>query len=135
MGHQCCSKQKVKRGLWSPEEDEKLLKYITTHGHGCWSAVPKLAGKSPPLPVSLTHRETRQHSLTARMISYFFFGISRIAKVWEELQAEVDQLPKARPQEGILHRGRGKDHHRCAQDLGQQVQKPNYISLKIFSFK
>ncbi|KAK7856436.1 transcription factor myb26 [Quercus suber] len=34
MGHHCCSKQKVKRGLWSPEEDEKLVNYITTHGHG-----------------------------------------------------------------------------------------------------
>lgn len=44
MGHHCCSKQKVKRGLWSPEEDEKLMNYITTHGHGCWSSVPKLAG-------------------------------------------------------------------------------------------
>ncbi|KAK6947188.1 SANT/Myb domain [Dillenia turbinata] len=44
MGHRCCNKQKVKRGLWSPEEDEKLIKYITTHGHGCWSSVPKLAG-------------------------------------------------------------------------------------------
>ncbi|XP_077242788.1 transcription factor MYB26-like [Tasmannia lanceolata] len=44
MGHHCCSKQKVKRGLWSPEEDEKLVKYITTHGHGCWSSVPKHAG-------------------------------------------------------------------------------------------
>ncbi|XP_042518913.1 transcription factor MYB86-like [Macadamia integrifolia] len=44
MGHHCCSKQKVKRGLWSPEEDEKLVKYITTHGHGCWSSVPKQAG-------------------------------------------------------------------------------------------
>ncbi|KAI3747250.1 hypothetical protein L6452_09703 [Arctium lappa] len=44
MGHHCCSKQKVKRGLWSPEEDEKLIKQITTHGHGCWSSVPKLAG-------------------------------------------------------------------------------------------
>ncbi|KAH7836764.1 hypothetical protein Vadar_005377 [Vaccinium darrowii] len=44
MGHHCCSKQKVKRGLWSPEEDEKLVRHITTHGHGCWSAVPKLAG-------------------------------------------------------------------------------------------
>ncbi|KAJ8761249.1 hypothetical protein K2173_001305 [Erythroxylum novogranatense] len=44
MGHKCCSKQKVKRGLWSPEEDEKLLNYITTHGHGSWSTVPKLAG-------------------------------------------------------------------------------------------
>ncbi|CBI27388.3 hypothetical protein VitviT2T_001168 [Vitis vinifera] len=44
MGHHCCSKQKVKRGLWSPEEDEKLIRYITTNGHGCWSSVPKLAG-------------------------------------------------------------------------------------------
>ncbi|XP_057986000.1 myb-related protein 308-like isoform X2 [Hevea brasiliensis] len=44
MGHQCCSKQKVKRGLWSPEEDEKLIKFITTYGHGSWSSVPKLAG-------------------------------------------------------------------------------------------
>ncbi|GKV06807.1 hypothetical protein SLEP1_g18644 [Rubroshorea leprosula] len=44
MGHRCCSKQKVKRGLWSPEEDEKLIKHITEHGHGSWSSVPKLAG-------------------------------------------------------------------------------------------
>uniref|UniRef100_A0A7N0TYE5 Uncharacterized protein n=1 Tax=Kalanchoe fedtschenkoi TaxID=63787 RepID=A0A7N0TYE5_KALFE len=45
MGHHsCCNKQKVKRGLWSPEEDEKLVNYITTYGHGCWSSVPKLAG-------------------------------------------------------------------------------------------
>ncbi|XP_004232612.1 transcription factor MYB86-like [Solanum lycopersicum] len=44
MGHHCCSKQKVKRGLWSPEEDEKLIKHIKTHGHSCWSSVPKLAG-------------------------------------------------------------------------------------------
>ncbi|KAM1739298.1 hypothetical protein ACFX11_015033 [Malus domestica] len=45
MGHHsCCNKQKVKRGLWSPEEDEKLINYITTHGYGCCSSVPKLAG-------------------------------------------------------------------------------------------
>lgn len=45
MGHHsCCNKQKVKRGLWSPEEDEKLANYISTYGHGCWSSVPKLAG-------------------------------------------------------------------------------------------
>ena len=44
MGHRCCSKMKVKRGLWSPEEDEKLVKYIATHGHGSWSSVPKFAG-------------------------------------------------------------------------------------------
>ncbi|KAE8694597.1 Transcription factor MYB86 [Hibiscus syriacus] len=45
MGHHsCCNQQKVKRGLWSPEEDEKLIRYITTHGYGCWSDVPEKAG-------------------------------------------------------------------------------------------
>ncbi|PWZ44026.1 Transcription factor MYB26 [Zea mays] len=44
MGHHsCCNQQKVKRGLWSPEEDEKLIRYITTHGYGCWSEVPEKA--------------------------------------------------------------------------------------------
>ncbi|CAH9050656.1 unnamed protein product [Cuscuta epithymum] len=42
--HSCCYKQKLRKGLWSPEEDEKLIKHITTYGHGCWSSVPKLAG-------------------------------------------------------------------------------------------
>ncbi|KAJ6380463.1 hypothetical protein OIU76_017014 [Salix suchowensis] len=41
--HSCCYKQKLRKGLWSPEEDEKLLNYITKHGLGCWSSVPKLA--------------------------------------------------------------------------------------------
>ncbi|XP_019168856.1 PREDICTED: transcription factor MYB35-like [Ipomoea nil] len=45
MGHHsCCNQQKVKRGLWSPEEDEKLTRYISTHGYGCWSEVPEKAG-------------------------------------------------------------------------------------------
>ncbi|KAH9306640.1 hypothetical protein KI387_011044, partial [Taxus chinensis] len=45
MGHHsCCNKQKVRRGLWSPEEDEKLIRYVSSHGHGCWSSVPKQAG-------------------------------------------------------------------------------------------
>nr|WDE20663.1 MYB transcription factor MYB9 [Narcissus tazetta subsp. chinensis] len=42
--HSCCYKQKLRKGLWSPEEDEKLLNHITKHGHGCWSSVPKQAG-------------------------------------------------------------------------------------------
>ncbi|QCE07208.1 myb proto-oncogene protein [Vigna unguiculata] len=29
--HSCCYKQKLRKGLWSPEEDEKLLDYITKH--------------------------------------------------------------------------------------------------------
>ncbi|KAJ0578352.1 putative transcription factor MYB-HB-like family [Helianthus annuus] len=42
--HSCCVKQKLRKGLWSPEEDEKLLKYISRFGVGCWSSVPKHAG-------------------------------------------------------------------------------------------
>lgn len=42
--HSCCYKQKLRKGLWSPEEDEKLIKHISKNGHGCWSSVPKLAG-------------------------------------------------------------------------------------------
>jgi hypothetical protein len=36
---------KLRKGLWSPEEDEKLYHHIIRHGVGCWSSVPKLAGK------------------------------------------------------------------------------------------
>ncbi|KAF7810420.1 Transcription factor MYB86 [Senna tora] len=42
--HSCCNQQKVKRGLWSPEEDDKLIRYISTHGYGSWSEVPHKAG-------------------------------------------------------------------------------------------
>lgn len=42
--HSCCVKQKLRKGLWSPEEDEKLCNYITNFGIGSWSSVPKQAG-------------------------------------------------------------------------------------------
>ncbi|KAH7297579.1 hypothetical protein KP509_25G002200 [Ceratopteris richardii] len=42
--HKCCQKQKLKRGLWSPEEDEKLLNCISKYGPGSWSSIPALAG-------------------------------------------------------------------------------------------
>ncbi|OIT28114.1 PREDICTED: transcription factor LAF1-like [Nicotiana attenuata] len=38
------TKQKHKKGLWSPDEDDKLKNYIIKHGHGCWSSVPINAG-------------------------------------------------------------------------------------------
>ncbi|KAK8955445.1 Transcription factor LAF1 [Platanthera guangdongensis] len=33
-----------RKGLWSPEEDEKLKNYILHYGHGCWSSIPSKAG-------------------------------------------------------------------------------------------
>ncbi|PON67347.1 MYB transcription factor [Parasponia andersonii] len=34
----------LKRGPWTPEEDQKLLSYIQQHGHGSWRFLPQKAG-------------------------------------------------------------------------------------------
>ncbi|CAH8267935.1 unnamed protein product [Arabidopsis lyrata] len=38
------SKEKQRKGLWSPEEDEKLRSHVLKYGHGCWSTIPIQAG-------------------------------------------------------------------------------------------
>ncbi|XP_072979622.1 transcription factor MYB106-like [Typha angustifolia] len=40
----CCEKVGLKKGPWTPEEDQKLLAYIEEHGHGSWRALPARAG-------------------------------------------------------------------------------------------
>ncbi|KAJ4745994.1 MYB-related transcription factor [Rhynchospora pubera] len=40
----CCEKVGLKKGPWTPEEDQKLLAYIEEHGHGSWRALPAKAG-------------------------------------------------------------------------------------------
>ncbi|KAI3989734.1 hypothetical protein MKX01_009226 [Papaver californicum] len=40
----------IKKGPWTPEEDEKLIHYIHKHGHGSWRALPKLAAIATHLP-------------------------------------------------------------------------------------
>ncbi|KAG6406280.1 hypothetical protein SASPL_133880 [Salvia splendens] len=37
-------KAKLRKGLWSPEEDEKLMNYMVTNGQGCWSDIARNAG-------------------------------------------------------------------------------------------
>ncbi|OAY84064.1 Transcription factor LAF1 [Ananas comosus] len=46
MGCKTCEKPKAnyRKGLWSPEEDQRLRDYILRYGHGCWSSVPAKAG-------------------------------------------------------------------------------------------
>ncbi|WRX17991.1 SANT/Myb domain - like 10 [Theobroma cacao] len=41
----CCSDEaNLKKGPWTPEEDQKLVDYINKHGHGSWRTLPKHAG-------------------------------------------------------------------------------------------
>ncbi|XP_045823647.1 transcription factor MYB74-like [Trifolium pratense] len=40
----CCEKNGLKRGPWTPEEDQKLTDYIHKHGYGNWRLLPKNAG-------------------------------------------------------------------------------------------
>ena len=43
----CCGATGLKRGPWTPEEDQKLLAYIQKHGHGSWRTLPDKAGQIP----------------------------------------------------------------------------------------
>lgn len=40
----CCSKVGIKKGPWTPEEDELLANYIRKEGQGRWRTLPKRAG-------------------------------------------------------------------------------------------
>ncbi|CAI9291950.1 unnamed protein product [Lactuca saligna] len=40
----CCEKEGIKRGRWTSEEDETLIKYIQLNGEGSWRSLPKNAG-------------------------------------------------------------------------------------------
>ena len=57
----------LKKGPWTPEEDQKLVKYIQKHGHGSWRALPKLAGMDistiPPLPILSSRSLSSESSL------------------------------------------------------------------------
>jgi myb proto-oncogene protein len=46
----CCEKEGLKKGPWTPEEDQKLLSYIEQQGHGCWRSLPAKAGQSAHHP-------------------------------------------------------------------------------------
>ncbi|CAH9112287.1 unnamed protein product [Cuscuta epithymum] len=39
-----CEKNGLKKGPWTPDEDQTLIDYIHKHGHGNWRTLPKNAG-------------------------------------------------------------------------------------------
>lgn len=58
-----CDKLGLKKGPWTPEEDQKLLAYIEEHGHGSWRSLPEKAGKMKLLYSSLCSKYSK-HSLS-----------------------------------------------------------------------
>lgn len=81
------AKPKYRKGLWSPEEDNKLRNHILKHGHGCWSSVPIKAGETFFIPsdplflVSVTYSwscQIKQHLLVSyswTCLTYIKWGL------------------------------------------------------------
>ncbi|KAG6494350.1 hypothetical protein ZIOFF_049374 [Zingiber officinale] len=80
MGRHSCSNKKLKKGLWSPEEDEKLYTHVITHGVGRWSFVPKLAG--------IAHIFLREY-FDAPIDSALCFCDCRRTPAWSRIAAQL----------------------------------------------
>jgi myb proto-oncogene protein len=76
----CCDESGLKKGPWTPEEDQKLVKYIQKHGHGSWRALPKLSGMYfIYLSVNIAQLHPRL-SLSVSNKEFIFAGLNRCGK-------------------------------------------------------
>ena len=82
----CCEKDNVKRGQWTPEEDNKLSSYIAQHGSRNWCLIPKNVGLCCyPIIMIIILKEAMTNSCSF-LISGFFMS----SKMWEKLQVAKD---------------------------------------------
>ncbi|KAL0304253.1 UNVERIFIED_CONTAM: Transcription factor [Sesamum radiatum] len=72
------TKQKHKKGLWSPDEDQKLRNYVLKHGHGCWSSVPANAAQA--LCFDRGHRLTATTAVAPTQANTSLLGLQRNGK-------------------------------------------------------
>lgn len=40
----CCNEEGIRKGAWTPEEDQKLIAYVQLHGESGWRTLPEKAG-------------------------------------------------------------------------------------------
>lgn len=119
----CCDDSGLKKGPWTPEEDQKLVNFIHKHGHGSWRALPKLAGiyiyiyKS----LSLSLSETTLLYIMRVILFIYMFYICRVEQMREKLQIKVDQLFEARHKEREIFPRRRTDNSESPCRAGQQV--------------
>ncbi|KAF8406017.1 hypothetical protein HHK36_008097 [Tetracentron sinense] len=53
----------LKKGPWTPEEDQKLVQHIHKHGHGSWRALAKLAVAMAQLRDLMGHHPWEEHAV------------------------------------------------------------------------
>lgn len=90
----CCEKDGLKKGPWTPEEDQKLKDYIQRHGYGNWRTLPQNAGicvlslflyVTFTIPFSFFTTWVCIEGLACR--NWLLF---RAAKVWKKLSSSLD---------------------------------------------
>ncbi|XP_020092730.1 protein ODORANT1-like [Ananas comosus] len=92
----CCDKQRVKRGPWTAQEDNRLAKFIAADGRRCcWRAVPKLAGlqrcgKSCRLRWTNYLRPGLNHSMLTEAEEWLVIHLhAKLGNRWSKIAAEL----------------------------------------------
>ncbi|KAM7252071.1 hypothetical protein ACFE04_023954 [Oxalis oulophora] len=83
----CCEKDNVKRGQWTPEEDNKLSSYISQHGTRNWRLIPKNAAAQLP---GRTDNDVKNYWNTKLKKKLSGMGIDPVThKPFSHLMAEI----------------------------------------------
>lgn len=87
-------KVNYRRGLWSPEEDEKLRAYMLHHGQCSWSSVPAKAGKTLQLQCLQSCRQCQHwnHFNHQRKDTFSFFNQHFPEGWWLEESKDVHYI-------------------------------------------
>ncbi|TXG73307.1 hypothetical protein EZV62_001886 [Acer yangbiense] len=99
---------KLRKGLWSPEEDEKLMSYMVNNGQGCWSDVARNAGL-----------QRCGKSCRLRWINYLRPDLKRASMVLNHMMMDV-QLPVLEHGMNMFHENHhhGYDPSPCMAQVG-----------------
>ena len=86
----CCDKNGLKKGPWTPEEDQKLIDYIQKNGHGNWRTLPSNAGILVFHYICFLLLLNYVFFYVLTLGFYVFFRTFRTPKMWEELSFKMD---------------------------------------------